>query len=74
MLAGDGIKHGLVLRTGGLDCKQTGAEVGRIALRFRRETTMTLKSIAAQLTMNMWIHVSNRPAERKKPSSVNTKD
>jgi hypothetical protein len=32
----------------------------RIAKRLRKETTMTLKWIAARLNMGMWTHVANR--------------
>jgi len=46
----------------------------RIASRLRRETTMTLKWIAARLTMGTWTHVSNRLAQRERVTGVNTKD
>ncbi|HUJ72301.1 MAG TPA: transposase [Verrucomicrobiae bacterium] len=46
----------------------------RIASRLRRETTMTLKWIAARLNMGTWTHVSNRLSQRKRSPSVNTKD
>jgi len=35
---------------------------------------MTLKWIAARLTMGTWTHVSNRLAQRERVTSVNTKD
>jgi REP element-mobilizing transposase RayT len=46
----------------------------RIAQRLRKETTVTLKWIAARLQMGTWTHVSNRIYNARRQKSVNTKD
>ena len=38
------------------------------------ESTMSLKWIAARLEMGTWTHVSNRLAQQKEQTCVNTKD
>jgi len=41
----------------------------RIALRLRRETTMTLKWIAGRLQMGAWTHVSNLLGKSQGPGA-----
>ena len=45
-----------------------------IAQRLRKETTMSLKWIAARLQMGSWTHVSNRLYNAGRRNSLNTKD
>jgi hypothetical protein len=42
-------------------------ETGKIALRLRNETTISLKWIASRLEMGSWVHTANRIYESQKP-------
>ena len=45
-----------------------------VAQRLRKETTVSLKWIAARLEMGTWTHLSNRLYHAKTQNSCNTKD